>query len=137
MLFNSSGQFLQVLGAGAFPATAAGVTNVAAAFMTFDTTASSAQSTVVLAQDTINAPYNQSITPNGGTGAVTLSVSNVSNAIPGLNITGSGTSSLSITGTPTATGTETFTVTATDNIGGTTTTDYTYTVNPAPTLSPS
>jgi hypothetical protein len=136
MLFNSSGQLQQNLGAGAFPTTAAGVTNAALAFMTFDTTAPSAESTVVLAQDTVNAAYNQTITPNDGTGSVTLAVSNVQNAIPGLSITGGGMNSLSITGTPTATGTETFTVTATDSAGSTTTTDYTVTVNPAPTLSP-
>jgi hypothetical protein len=133
MEFNASGTFVQVLNAAsAFPATQ---TN-GLAYMVFDTTAPATESTVVLAQDTINAPYNQSITPNGGTGAVTLSVTNVANAIPGLNITGKGTGSVSITGTPTATGTETFTVTATDSLGSTTTTDYTFTVNPAPTLSP-
>ncbi len=135
--FNSSGTFVKVLSSGAFPANpTTGVTGFTGAYMTFDTTAPAAESTVVLAQDTINAPYNQSITPNGGTGAVTLSVSNVQNTIPGLNITGNDTSSLSITGTPTATGTETFTVTATDSMGGTTTTNYTFTVNAAPTLSP-
>ncbi len=123
-------------GAGAFPANAQGVTGVALAFMTLDTTAPPVESTAVLAQGTVNAPYTQSITPNGGTGTVTLAV-NVTSAIPGLNITGSGTSSVSVTGTPTAAGTETFAVTATDALGGTTTTNYTITVNPAITLGSS
>ncbi len=136
MQFNASGQLLQNLSAGAFPANAQGVTGVALAFMTLDTTAPAAESTAVLAQGTVNAPYTQSLTPNGGTGAVTLAV-NVTSAIPGLNITGSGTSSVSITGTPTAAGTETFAVTATDALGGTTTTNYTLMVNSAPTLSTS
>lgn len=74
------------------------------------------------------------IAASGGTGAVTLTVSNVQNAIPGLIVPSSGTGSLAITGTPAATGTETFTVTATDALGDATTTNYSITVNPAVTL---
>ena len=76
------------------------------------------------------------ITPSGGTGAVTLAISNIQHAIPGLTIPASGTGSLAVTGTPTATGTMTFTVTATDSVGATTTTDYSITVNTAVSLSP-
>src|SRR5205085_2721739 len=79
--------------------------------------------------------YNQPITAGGGTGSKTLTV-NVLNAIPGLNVPGSGAGSVTITGTPTATGTEAFTVTATDQAGGTTTTNHNIVVNPAATLSP-
>ena len=89
-----------------------------------------------LPADTIGVPYDQSITASGGTGTVTLTVSNIQNAIAGLSIPNSGTGSLNLTGTPTATGTETFTVTATDSVGGTTVTNYSITVNPAITLSP-
>src|SRR5205807_2298401 len=68
----------------------------------------------------IGVAYNQTITASGGTGDKTLVVSNVQNAIAGLTIPASGTTSIAITGTPTAAGTETFTVTATDQVGGTT-----------------
>ena len=63
--------------------------------------------------------YNQTITASGGTGTVTLAVSNIQGAIPGLTVPSSGTGSLAISGTPTAAGTETFTVTATDSLGAT------------------
>jgi hypothetical protein len=86
--------------------------------------------------DTINVPYNQTITTTGGTGTVNLVVSNVQNAVAGLSVPGSGANALAITGTPTATGTETFTVTAADQAGKTTTANYSVTVNPAITLSP-
>ncbi len=85
-------------------------------------------SPATLPADTINVAYNQTITASGGTGAVTLAVSNIQNAIAGLIVPSSG-SSLAISGTPTASGTETFTVTATDSVGGTTTTIYSITVN--------
>ncbi len=74
--------------------------------------------------DTVGVPYNQSITASGGTGTITLTVTNIQNAIPGLNVPANGTGSLNITGTPTAAGTETFTVTATDSAGDTTTATY-------------
>ena len=61
---------------------------------------------------------------------VTLSVANVQNAIPGLNVPTTATGSLNITGTPTASGTMTFTVTATDAVGATTTATYSITVPP-------
>ena len=62
----------------------------------------------------MNAPYSQTITASGGVAPVALEVSNHSEPDPGLNVPGSGTGSLLISGTPTASGTETFTVTATD-----------------------
>ncbi len=85
-----------------------------------------------LPADTINIAYNQSISASGGTGNVTLAVSNISNAIPGMSITGNGTGLISISGTPTAVGTETFTVTGTDAAGDTTgPVSYSLTVDPA------
>jgi hypothetical protein len=90
-----------------------------------------------LPADTINIGYNQTISASGGTGSKSLVVSNIQNAIPGLNVPSSGTDSLAITGTPTATGTETFTVTATDALGqGTATVNYSITVNPALSIAP-
>ena len=85
---------------------------------------------------TTNLAYSQTITASGGTGTRTLTVSNITNAIPGLVIPNSGTTSLAITGTPTAAGTMTFTVTTTDAVGATTSTNYSITVrNPVPKLS--
>ncbi len=85
---------------------------------------------------TTNLAYSQTITASGGTGTRTLTVSNITNAIPGLVIPNSGTTSLAITGTPTAAGTMTFTVTATDAVGATVSANYSITVrNPVPTLS--
>jgi hypothetical protein len=46
MLFNSSGQLLQNLGASAFPPNSSGVTGVALAYLTLDTTEPAPQSTV-------------------------------------------------------------------------------------------
>ena len=86
--------------------------------------------------DTIDNAYNQPIIALGGTGADTLAVSNIHNAIPGLTVPASGTGFLSITGSPTATGTETFTVTATDGVGATTSTNYSITINPTVSLAP-
>jgi hypothetical protein len=74
------------------------------------------------------------ITTSGGTGSVNLTVSNVENAIPGLNLPAGGSNGLTITGTPTASGTETFTVTATDSANNTVSENYSITVNPAVTL---
>ena len=84
----------------------------------------------------VSAAYTQTITASGGTGTVTLAVSDIQNAIPGLTVPAGGTGSLAISGTPTATGTETFTVTATDSLGATTTANYTITVDPELTLTP-
>ncbi|HTU93827.1 MAG TPA: hypothetical protein VMF69_27350, partial [Gemmataceae bacterium] len=85
-----------------------------------------------LPADTINVAYNQSISPSGGTGNVTLTVSNINNAIPGLSITGNGTGHIGISGTPTAVGTEKITVTGIDSAGDTTgPVNYSITVDPA------
>jgi Putative Ig domain len=85
----------------------------------------------VLPPGLTNVAYNKTISASGGTGTVTLAVSNLSGAIPGLNVPSGGTGSLAITGTPTATGTETFTVTATDSLGSSTIVNYSITVNKA------
>src|SRR5207244_9158853 len=90
-----------------------------------------------LPADTINIAYNQTITASGGTGNKSLVVSNVQNAIAGLTLPGSGTNAITVTGTPTATGTETFTLIATDTLGARTQFNYSITVKPAVTLSPS
>ena len=93
-------------------------------------------SPATLPAGTVNVAYSQAITAGGGTGAKTLTVSNIQNAVAGLIVPGSGSNTLSISGTPTATGTETFTVTATDSLGATTVGNYSITVNSAVTLSP-
>jgi hypothetical protein len=85
--------------------------------------------------DTVNIAYNQTITTSGGTGTVALAVSNIQNPIQGLNVSPSGTGSLTIGGTPQATGTETFTVTAEDTVGATASATYSITVNPPVGLS--
>jgi hypothetical protein len=84
----------------------------------------------------VGSPYSQTIAAAGGTGDVSLSVSNVSGSIGGLTIPPSGVNALSITGTPLATGTLTFTVSGVDSVGATTSASYTLTVNPPLTLSP-
>jgi len=89
-----------------------------------------------LPADTVKIQYNQSITASGGTGALTLAVSNIQNAIAGLVVPSSGGSSLTISGTPMAAGTETFTVTATDSAGATTKTNYSITINGAVSIGP-
>ena len=75
----------------------------------------------ILPAGAVSAAYNQTITASGGTGTVTLVVSNIQGAIRGLTVPANGTGSLVISGTPTATGTETFTLTATDSLATTTT----------------
>jgi len=80
--------------------------------------------------------YNQSITSTGGTAPVTLAVSNVVNTT-GLTIAGSGTGTITVSGTPTSAGTVTFTVTPSDALGAQAGTDYTVTINPPVSLTPS
>src|SRR5207244_3671519 len=86
--------------------------------------------------DTVNVAYNQTITGSGGNGALTLQVSNVQNAIPGLTVPASGTNTLASGGTPTASGTETFTVTAIDAAGASGSASYSITVNPVVSFVP-
>ena len=69
-----------------------------------------------LPADTVGVAYSQTITASGGTGTVTLAVSNIQGPIAGLTVPASGTGSLVVSGTPTAAGTETFTLTATDSL---------------------
>jgi fibronectin-binding autotransporter adhesin len=64
----------------------------------------------------VGLAYSQSITASGGSGAITLALSGVTNTT-GLTISGNGTGTISIAGTPTSAGTVTFTVTPTDSIG--------------------
>jgi hypothetical protein len=79
--------------------------------------------------------YQQSITAVGGTGPVTLSVSGATNST-GLLISGNGTGTITISGTPTQAGTITFTITPADVSGSGPNTQYSLTVNPAVTPSP-
>jgi hypothetical protein len=83
---------------------------------------------------TTNAAGSFSITASPGypTNAATLVVSNVLNAVPGVNLPSSGTGSISVGGTPTAPGVETFTITATNGAGLTATQSFTLTVNQPP-----
>jgi hypothetical protein len=60
-------------------------------------------------------PYNQAITASGGTGAITLAVNVIANPT-GLNISGIGTNTINVSGTPTSGGTVSFTVTPTDAV---------------------
>ena len=83
----------------------------------------------------VGAAYSQSITSTGGAPPVTLAVSGVTNTT-GLIISGSGTGTIRLSGTPTSAGTLTFTVTPTSAAGTTTGTNYTFTVDPAIVLSP-
>lgn len=78
---------------------------------------------------TIGKAFSQTIAASGGTGTLTLAVSNIKNRIAGLNIAASGPGTLGISGTPTTTGTETFTVTATDQAGGTEQVQFSITVS--------
>jgi UDP-N-acetylglucosamine enolpyruvyl transferase len=80
--------------------------------------------------------YNQTITASGGSGSPTLALSNVSNN-SGLTIDGSGTSTITVSGTPTTAGPVSFTVTPSDSSGPGTAQNYSFTVAPAVTLSPS
>ena len=89
-----------------------------------------------LPADTIGVAYDQTITASGGTGTLTLAVSNIQGPIAGLTVPASGTGSLVVSGTPTAAGTETFTLTATDSLGTERSTNYSLTVNAAPSLAP-
>ena len=93
-------------------------------------------SPLTLPDDTATVPYSQTITARGGTGNITLTVSNIQNTVAGLIVPTVGTNTLIITGTPTAAGTETFTVTATDSFGATTSATYSVTVNAPVTLNP-
>jgi streptogramin lyase len=81
------------------------------------------------------AGNGNSITAAGGTGPVSLVVSNVV-IVPnvpnqdGLNIPSNGNGTLTVTGVPNAAGTVTFTVTATDSTGATAVQNYSLVINP-------
>ncbi len=83
-----------------------------------------------LSAGNVGSSYSRTISASGGTGVFTLVVSNPINPT-GLNINGSGTSSISISGIPQAAGTTSFTVLATDSAGATQTQTYTILINPA------
>jgi hypothetical protein len=82
----------------------------------------------------VGLSYSQSITATGGTGAVALAVSVLSNPT-GLTISGIGTGALSIIGTPTASGTVTFIVTPIDIIGAGPGTVYSFAVHAKPLVA--
>ncbi len=75
----------------------------------------------------VSSPISFTVTTTGYP-AVSLSISNVQNAIPGVNIPGSGTGTLLFSGSPTATGTETFTITASNGVGSPVVQNFTLTV---------
>src|SRR5262249_49600760 len=85
---------------------------------------------------TAGTPYNQTLTVSGGSGTVTLTVSNVVGSIPGLTLPTSHATSLTISGTPGGFGIVTFDVVATD--GGEARTGFTYvlTANPGISITP-
>lgn len=80
---------------------------------------------------TINQPYSQTISTNGGFAPLTFSVSS-RNLPTGLSL--DSTSGI-ISGTPTATGAYNFTVTVTDATGATSTQPYSVTINPPPAIT--
>ena len=80
---------------------------------------------------TVGAPYDESVTANGGVGPKTFTYAVVSGAIPtGLTFTPT-ISELEITGTPTGSGSVTFDVTATDVNDLSATDTYSFTIDPA------
>jgi hypothetical protein len=90
----------------------------------------------MLLEDEVGFAYTPTtITPTGGTGTVTLALTVNSNPT-GLMITGDGTNTITVSGTPTSAGTVSFTVTPTDRFGSITGTVYTLTVAPSVTVTP-
>src|SRR5207253_2840913 len=86
---------------------------------------------------TVQVAYTQTITASNGTGSISLAVTNIQNPVAGLNIPGGGTTTLTLSGTPTAFGTVTFTVTPTDSLGGQgTPVNYSITINAPVTIAP-
>ncbi len=78
----------------------------------------------------------QSITvASGGNGTITLNTSNIGN-LHGLTLGGSGSGTITVSGTPTSSGTVSFDVTPTDSIGTGTSSLYSFTVFASVTLSP-
>lgn len=90
----------------------------------------------VLRGNTVNNDYYQMVAARGGTGPVTMAVSDVQGSIPGLNVPSAAARYLLISGKSAATGTESFTVTATDYLGSTTTKTYSIVVNPPLIVTP-
>jgi hypothetical protein len=84
-----------------------------------------------LPADTIDVPYSQTLMASGGTGTVTFATT-AGTLPPGLTLSTGGV----LSGTPTTAGSFGFTVTATDSMSTTGTQNYTVTINPAVTLSP-
>jgi hypothetical protein len=139
--YNPDGSFNQVLTNSSFPPNfdnplGVGVTNFSPSQIVLDGPQPLTLMPLGNAADTVFVPYNQTISTVGGSSLATLSVSHIHNAIPGLHISGNGTNTIHITGTPLSPGTETFTVSAVDSNGDTSQVTYSVTVNPALSLSP-
>jgi hypothetical protein len=83
----------------------------------------------------VGVPYSRTITPTGGTAPVTLVLSSVSNPT-GVTISGSGGSTIVVSGTPSSTGTVTFTVTPSDASGPQTARTYTFDVSASVAIAP-
>ncbi len=84
----------------------------------------------------VGVNYNQTITANGPSGPFTLTTSNVNNPT-NLTITGSGTGTITVSGTPNTTGTVSFDVTPSSSAGTGSTTLYSFNVIAGVVLSPS
>jgi UDP-N-acetylglucosamine enolpyruvyl transferase len=94
---------------------------------TFNVAAAMATTPATLPNGQVGVSYNQTITATGGSGTVTLALSNVVNPT-GLTISGTGTGTITVSGTPTAAGTVSFDVTPSDSIGTGATKHYTFNV---------
>ena len=92
-------------------------------------------SPAALAVGEVGLGYGQSITTTGGSSAVTLSLSGVTNAT-GLTISGSGTGTVTISGTPTVAGTVSFTLTPSDSVGAAPPVTYSFSVSGPVALTP-
>ncbi|OWK39974.1 beta strand repeat-containing protein [Fimbriiglobus ruber] len=79
--------------------------------------------------------YAQAIGPVSGVGPYTLSVTELS-SVPGITVSGDGTDTITVVGTPTASGTVTFTVTPADAFGDGSAVTYTIPVTPSIALTP-
>src|SRR5262249_1158769 len=100
------------------------------------TVVSAGTAVTTLPADTVGIAYNQTIPGSAGTGPYTLTVTNIRNPIPGLNVPSNGIDSITINGTPTTSGTMVFDVTTTDSLNNTSVATYAINVNPSISLLP-